>query len=73
MALNVGTSGFSYKEWKGAFYPEKLPNKDMLAFYGKHFSAVEINASSPCNNLEDVFQVLAGFNLVEKPWFRDLD
>ena len=43
MALNVGTSGFSYKEWKGAFYPEKLPNKDMLAFYGKHFSAVEIN------------------------------
>ena len=43
MALNVGTSGFSYKEWKGAFYPQKLPNKDMLAFYGKHLSAVEIN------------------------------
>ena len=43
MALSVGTSGFSYKEWKGPFYPEKLPNRDMLAFYGKHLSAVEIN------------------------------
>ena len=43
MALSVGTSGFSYKEWKGPFYPEKLPNRNMLAFYGKHLSAVEIN------------------------------
>ena len=31
MNLNVGTSGFSYKEWKGPFYPEKLPNKDKAA------------------------------------------
>ena len=43
MTLNVGTSGFSYKEWKGAFYPEKLQNKDMLAYYGERFPAVEIN------------------------------
>lgn len=39
----VGTSGYSYKEWKGSFYPEKLPAKDMLQFYGTQLSSVEIN------------------------------
>jgi len=43
MNLQVGTSGFSYKEWKGSFYPEDLPAKEMLAFYGKRLPAVEIN------------------------------
>ncbi len=43
MELHVGTSGYSYKEWKGSFYPDKMPAKDMLAFYGQHFSTVEIN------------------------------
>jgi uncharacterized protein YecE (DUF72 family) len=43
MNLYVGTSGYSYKEWKGAFYPEDLPEKRMLHFYGSHFKAVEIN------------------------------
>src|SRR5260370_4755710 len=41
--LRVGTSGYSYKEWKGSFYPEKLPDREMLCFYAKHFSTVEIN------------------------------
>ena len=31
MNLHVGTSGYSYKEWKGNFYPEDLPAKEMLA------------------------------------------
>lgn len=39
----VGTSGYSYKEWKGTFYPPKLPAKEMLAYYGEHFRTVEIN------------------------------
>ena len=43
MKLYVGTSGFSYKEWKGSFYPENLPDKQMLRFYGERFRAVEIN------------------------------
>ena len=43
MNLNVGTSGFSYKEWKGPFSPEKLPAKDMLRFYSGQLPAVEIN------------------------------
>jgi len=41
--LNVGTSGYSYKEWKGPFYPEKMKPADMLAFYGERLSSVEIN------------------------------
>jgi uncharacterized protein YecE (DUF72 family) len=43
MNLYVGTSGYSYKEWKGTFYPEDLPDKQMLHFYGERFRAVEIN------------------------------
>jgi uncharacterized protein YecE (DUF72 family) len=41
--LRAGTSGFSYKEWKGPFYPADLPDKDMLRCYAEHFSTVEIN------------------------------
>jgi len=39
----IGTSGFSYKEWKGSFYPEKIKNADMLSYYGERLNAVEIN------------------------------
>jgi len=39
----VGTSGFSYKEWKGSFYPEDIPNEGMLEYYGERLNAVEIN------------------------------
>jgi uncharacterized protein YecE (DUF72 family) len=45
MRFLVGTSGYSYKEWKGAFYPEKLPDKKMLGYYAQHFSTVEINST----------------------------
>jgi uncharacterized protein YecE (DUF72 family) len=41
--LYVGTSGYSYKEWKGSFYPEKLPAKDMLPYYAERLKAVELN------------------------------
>jgi len=43
MTLYVGTSGYSYKEWKGSFYPEKIPAKDMLRYYSERLSTVEIN------------------------------
>jgi uncharacterized protein YecE (DUF72 family) len=39
----VGTSGFSYPEWKGNFYPEKLPNTAMLGYYAEQLGTVEIN------------------------------
>ncbi len=43
MELHVGTSGYSYKEWKGNFYPEDLPAKEMLSYYAGRLPAVEIN------------------------------
>ena len=41
--IYVGTSGFSYAQWKGTFYPEKLPAREFLSFYARHFSTTEIN------------------------------
>jgi uncharacterized protein YecE (DUF72 family) len=43
MATWVGTSGYNYPEWKGSFYPEKLPAAKMLPFYAQSFTSVEIN------------------------------
>ena len=45
MSILVGTSGWSYKEWKGSFYPAKLPADEMLHFYAGHFPVVEVNNS----------------------------
>jgi uncharacterized protein YecE (DUF72 family) len=39
----IGTSGYSYKQWKGRFYPESLPDAEMLRYYAERFAAVEIN------------------------------
>ncbi len=44
-AVRIGTSGWSYKHWKGPFYPEDLPNRQLLQFYFRSFSSVEINSS----------------------------
>ena len=45
MPLYVGTSGYSYKEWKGSFYPDKIAAKEMLRYYSERLSTVEINAT----------------------------
>jgi len=45
MNILVGTSGWSYKEWKGSFYPAKIPAEEMLRFYSGHFRIVEVNNS----------------------------
>jgi len=45
MELLAGTSGYSYKEWKGSFYPEKLAADGMLRYYAERFPTVEINNS----------------------------
>jgi uncharacterized protein YecE (DUF72 family) len=39
----AGTSGFSYPAWRGHFYPEDLPAREMLAFYARSLGTVEIN------------------------------
>lgn len=43
MKLYVGTSGYSYKEWKGSFYPEKISPDEMLSYYASRLPAVELN------------------------------
>ncbi|MBI5472449.1 MAG: DUF72 domain-containing protein [Ignavibacteriae bacterium] len=43
MNLYIGTSGYSYKEWKGDFYPEDLSDKEFLKFYATKLNSVEIN------------------------------
>jgi len=45
MQVLTGTSGFSYPAWRGSFYPAKLPQAKMLAFYASKLGAVEINNS----------------------------
>jgi uncharacterized protein YecE (DUF72 family) len=41
--VRIGTSGYNYPEWKGRFYPESLPVRQMLPFYAATFPTVEIN------------------------------
>ena len=43
--LLLGTSSFSSKDWCGVFYPEKLPQKEMLRHYATRFPAVEIDST----------------------------
>jgi uncharacterized protein YecE (DUF72 family) len=43
MRVLVGTSGYSYKEWKGPFYPADLAAARFLGFYAEAFKTVEIN------------------------------
>jgi uncharacterized protein YecE (DUF72 family) len=41
----VGTSGWSYRHWRGVFYPEGLPAREWLSYYAARFPTVELNTS----------------------------
>jgi len=41
--FRIGTSGYSYPDWKGEFFPAKLKQSEMLPFYAQEFDTVEIN------------------------------
>ncbi len=41
--LHVGTSGYNFPEWRGSFYPPKLPSAKWLEFYAQQLGTVEIN------------------------------
>jgi uncharacterized protein YecE (DUF72 family) len=43
MAVHVGTSGYSFPEWRGSFYPEGLGASEMLPYYAARLDTVEIN------------------------------
>ncbi len=71
MNFYVGTSGYSYPEWKGTFYPQKFPATKMLAYYGERFRTVEINNTfyrPPTAQLLETWasQVPANFRFVLK-------
>lgn len=38
-----GTSGFSYDDWAGVYYPERLPRKNWFSYYAQEFNTVELN------------------------------
>ncbi|KPL18505.1 MAG: hypothetical protein AMJ93_13720 [Anaerolineae bacterium SM23_84] len=41
--IHIGTSGFSYKDWVGPFYPAELPSSAFLNFYAQEFQTTEVN------------------------------
>lgn len=41
--LHIGTSGWQYKDWRGAFYPQKLPQREWLNYYAERFTTAEVN------------------------------
>jgi len=45
MDIRIGTSGFSYDDWKGHFYPLSVKRSEMLEFYARYFRTVEINST----------------------------
>lgn len=45
MTASVGTSGWQYRHWRGAFYPEGLATSRWLEYYAQRFATVEVNAS----------------------------
>ena len=44
-AVRIGCSGWAYKEWRGSFYPEKLPQRSWLEHYASVFGTVEVNST----------------------------
>jgi uncharacterized protein YecE (DUF72 family) len=47
MTILIGTSGWSYDNWVGPFYPRKMANKkgEWFTYYAKYFNTVEINST----------------------------
>jgi uncharacterized protein YecE (DUF72 family) len=43
--IYIGCSGWSYRDWKSTFYPEKLPAKDYFSYYATRFKTVEVNST----------------------------
>ena len=41
----IGTSGYSFADWVGPFYPPGTKKSEMLAYYSRHFPVSEINAT----------------------------
>jgi len=44
-SLFIGTSGFYYSDWRGCFYPAKLPAREYLPYYSTRFKSLEVNST----------------------------
>jgi uncharacterized protein YecE (DUF72 family) len=53
--VRIGLSGWTYKSWRGRFYPKGLPHKRELAYIGSVFSTVEINGTFYSMQQPDTF------------------
>ncbi len=43
--IRIGTSGWSYPEWEGAFYPPGMDPADYLSWYADRFPIAEVNST----------------------------
>jgi uncharacterized protein YecE (DUF72 family) len=71
----VGTSGWTYGDWVGRFYPEDLPAAERIVYYAQHFPAVELNASFyrlPTATMIQAWnrRLPSGFHMAVKGWRR---
>lgn len=71
MQVKVGTSGYSFEDWRETFYPPVIDKGKMLDYYVKHFSTVEINSTyyripHPAVMVNIVRKAPAGFDFMVK-------
>jgi len=71
MQIRVGTSGYSFEDWRGEFYPQDIDKGKMLDYYVRHFSTVEINSTyyripHPAVMVNIVKKAPAGFDFMVK-------
>lgn len=45
MQWHIGCSGFSYREWKEKFYPQKLPQRRWFEYYAEKYNTLELNTT----------------------------
>jgi uncharacterized protein YecE (DUF72 family) len=69
--IRIGTSGYSFKDWKGTFYPPSISDSSMLEFYTQFFDCVEINSTyyrilSPYIFRKMVEKTSEGFDFIVK-------
>jgi uncharacterized protein YecE (DUF72 family) len=43
--IRIGCSGWNYRDWRSAFYPDRLPARRWLEAYAEHFDTVEVNTT----------------------------
>ncbi len=71
--ISVGTAGWDYKDWKGAFYPQRVDKRQNLEFYSNFFDVIEINSSFynlPSNEMVNNWEnrVPQNFRFIIKVW-----